>query len=141
MLASGHTMTQIADKFKVEVSTISRDIEHLRKQARERQQVYIDEELPFQHRLAVASLDRVIEEAWRIFGSENGPKARLVALTVVSDAIMKKQSVLGDPSQIQRAIGAVSRLRGRIENNTARSINEKVNALIIGKKKGGPSQA
>ncbi|AFU58301.1 hypothetical protein Ngar_c13630 [Candidatus Nitrososphaera gargensis Ga9.2] len=124
MLATGLSQTEIADMLKVAVSTVNKDIKKIRLEAKAKQQDYIDNELPFQHKLAVASLDKVLEEAWQIFRTEKAVKARLAALEIIADSTMKKQAVLGDPAQIEKAIKLVNRLRKQISSTGQAQLEE-----------------
>ena len=112
-LAKGKSLTEISKILITSLPTISRDVKELREEAKQKQQDYIDNELPFQHKLAVTNLDKIIEEAWKIYESEEDARSKIATLNVIAEAVMKKQAVLGDPEQIEKAIKFVSSLRIR----------------------------
>ncbi len=98
-------------EIKISHGTVHNDLKAKYEEIKEAFKSYLEEELPRQHRLAVTGLDKVLYEAWHIFESEQDTKAKLQALNVISETIMRKQQVLGDPEQIQRAIKTVTQLR------------------------------
>jgi hypothetical protein len=104
-------------EIKISHGTVHNDLKVKQAEIQENFKGYIENELPMQHSLAVTGLDRVIKEAWRIYTKADDQKAALAALNVISDATMKKQAVLGDPAQIEKAIKLVSKLRANLSNN------------------------
>lgn len=57
-------------------------------------------------------LDEVIKQGWAFaLNNQQDPMLRIQALGVISDAYMKKQAVLGEPAQIEKAIKTVAALR------------------------------
>jgi len=122
--AKGYTLHEIVDEMKaghsdVKIShgTVINDLKVKAQEIAESFKSYIEEELLHQHRLAVSGLDAIIKEAWKIYNSEDDSKTKLAALNVVSNAIMNKQAVLGDPEQIQKAIKVVSQLKSRLKKD------------------------
>jgi hypothetical protein len=115
--ACGKTFDEIVEELKPKPSikishgTVARDLSAKQREIKEGFKHYIEEELPVQHNLAVTGLDKVIKEAWNIYEKADDQKSALAALNVISDATMKKQAVLGDPAQIERALKAVARFR------------------------------
>jgi hypothetical protein len=123
MKSMGRTIDEIVEKLKpkegIKIShgTVHNDLKFRQKQIEASFKNYIDKELPIQHNLAVTGLDRIINEGWKIYEKAEDQKTALAALDVISDAIMKKQAVLGDPAQIERAIKLVSSLKKRNAEN------------------------
>jgi hypothetical protein len=126
-VAKGKSLTEIAEILKVSLPTISRDVKDLREEAKQKQQDYIDNELPFQHKLAVSNLDKIIEEAWKLYESEEDSRSKIAALNVIAEAVMKKQAVLGDPEQIEKAIRVVAQLRKQLQEDSSGDDTERSN--------------
>lgn len=120
----GYTIEEIVEKLKakpeVKISngTVYNDLKVKQKQIEKDFANYIEKDLPIQHNLAVTGLDKVIKEAWRLYQETSDKRAQLVALTVIADATMKKQAVLGDPAQIEKAIKTVAQIKKQIETST-----------------------
>lgn len=110
-LKKGHT------DVKISLGTIHADLKEKQAELAESFKSYIENELPHLHRLAVTGLEQVLKEAWRIYESDSDNKTKLHALAVIQSAIMNKQSVLGDPSQIERAIKVVAKIRKTIQSS------------------------
>jgi DNA-binding transcriptional regulator LsrR (DeoR family) len=125
LASQGLSQREIAHVMKVSVGTVNGDLQFLRQRAKVNIQRFIEDELPHQHELAVTGLDKVIKESWKLFDKEQDSKAKLQALNVVSDAIMKKQAVLGDPSQIEKAIKIVAKLSKQARENEGNGSSEK----------------
>lgn len=128
LASKGATQSEIAQILKLNKSTISKDFKKLRKQAKSGINKYIEEKLPFEHQKTLVGLDEVIKQGWAFaLNNDNDAKIRLQALTVISDAYMKKQAILGDPAQIEKAIKVVSKLRQQIhENNNSSEPGQEV---------------
>jgi hypothetical protein len=107
-------MTQIAEILRVDVSTVSRDIAFLRKQAKEKQGEYIDN-LPFRHKLRAANIDRVITELWKLHEDEKDSRTRKTILDSLTDAIIKQAAIDGDPLAIDRALKAVVKIKQAVK--------------------------
>ncbi len=110
MYAAGKTMTAIAEKLQVDISTISRDIAYLRQEAKEKQAEYI-EDLPFRHKMRSANMDKAIAELWQLYENETDRKAKKALLDSITDALLKQAALDGDPLSIERALRAVSRIK------------------------------
>lgn len=101
---------------KISHATVHRDLKAKEKEIKAHFTDYIEKELPVQHSLAVTGLDRVIKESWRIYARTSDDRTRLAAMSIISDATMKKQAVLGDPAQIEKAIRLVGKVRADLAN-------------------------
>ena len=99
---------------KISHGTVHRILRAKQKEIEENFKNYIEKELPMQHSLAVTGLDLVVKEAWRIYARAADDRIKLGALQTISTATMQKQAVLGDPTQIEKAIKLVGRLRSQM---------------------------
>lgn len=121
-LAQGKRQTEIATVLKVDASTISRDVKFLRQEARDKQADYLENEIPFRHRLRVANIDRAITELWVLFEKETDNKAKKAILDSITDALIKQAAIDGDPTAIERAIRTVAKLRKTIQEQQQEAI-------------------
>ena len=64
LLVQGYSQWDIADNLKVDQSTISRDIDYLRSQAKDKVRKYIDEVLPNEYEKCMVGLDSILKEVW-----------------------------------------------------------------------------
>ena len=101
---------------KISHGTVAKDLRAKEEEIERNFEHYIKKELPMQHHLAVTGLDRVIKESWRIYARASDDRTRLAAMSIISDATMKKQAILGDPAQIEKAIRLVGKVRADLAN-------------------------
>lgn len=64
LAAKGFNNTEIAEMVKSSEPTVSRDLAHLKRQARENIRNYIDEELPNEYHKTLVGLTCIMKEAW-----------------------------------------------------------------------------
>jgi IS30 family transposase len=120
LFASGKSMTAISEALKVDISTVSRDIARMRRQAISKQSEYI-ENLPFEHLMSIASITKAHTELWRLYEKEQDAKRKREILDSIAEVVIKRQILLGDPEQIQRALKTVSRIKAEILQVTTES--------------------
>lgn len=102
-------------EIKISHGTVCRDLAAKQEEVQDAFKSYIGDELPRQHHLAVIGLQKVLKEAWRLYiNNPHDPRLQLAALHVVTETIMRKQAVLGDPAQIEKAILAAARLKNHL---------------------------
>ena len=124
-LSKGLSQTEIAKLLGVDKSTITRDMQELRKQAKEGIKEYIQDVLPLEFKKSIISFDTVIRQAWAIaLRNDVDPKVELQALNVISDAVLKRQQILGDISYIERAIKSVAAIRKKMEGRHSQEEHE-----------------
>lgn len=115
MYAAGKSMSEIAETFQLDVSTISRDIEQVRQEAKQKHAEFIEQEIPFRHKLRTAGMDRAIKELWGLFHSEKDARAKKGILDSITDAYIKQAAIDGDPMAIQRALTQIARVRKTLQ--------------------------
>jgi len=71
-MSKGETsQSEIARILQVDRSTICRDVDYLRQQAKENITRYVDERLPVEYERCLVGLDSILKEAWTISQTEN----------------------------------------------------------------------
>lgn len=115
MLSTGLSMTEIAEKLHVDVSTVSRDIKQMRLQARAKHGEYIDN-LPFEHTLSIASINKAHNELWALYRQTSDSRLKRAILDSIGDMVVKRQILLGDPEHINKALKAVAQIKKAVEN-------------------------
>jgi len=72
LMSKGETsQSEIARILQVDRSTICRDVDYLRQQAKENITRYVDERLPVEYERCLVGLDSILKEAWTISQTEN----------------------------------------------------------------------
>jgi hypothetical protein len=140
LLASGLSQSEAADSLGVDKSTISKDVKAMKKEAREGIREYIEETLPFEHKKTITAYDEILRQAWYIAAHyAEDPRLMLQALNVISDALIKRQQILGDPQYIERAIKTVTELRKKFPPSPQR-VKEPVKAIKATESKPKPAE-
>lgn len=124
--SKGHSLTEISKILQVDLSTISRDVKHLREQARENIKVYLDEILPHEFEKAIKALEEVQKEAWLISSNAEDQKLKLQALTLAKDATVQKVDLLTNTETIDNAVSFVKDAQRKMED-PAKSTSSFVN--------------
>jgi DNA-binding transcriptional ArsR family regulator len=129
LTSKGHTIREIADIMKMSHSTVGRDIEQLRKQAKANISQYIDERLLFEYQKCLTGLDSILKHTWAISNSVNAmERDKLQAISVGMQAYSMKIDLLTNATVVQRAVDFVDRHKGltsqkkevtTIDNDTA----------------------
>jgi hypothetical protein len=83
LMSKGETnQSEIARVLQVDRSTICRDADYLRRQAKENIARYVDERLPEEYEKCLVGLNSILKEAWTISQTEGikGDKIKALAL-------------------------------------------------------------
>ncbi len=70
--SEGRSQPQIASILHVGLATVNRDLQYLRKRARENIGKYINEILPLEYQKCLVGLDAILTKTWDIANSSNG---------------------------------------------------------------------
>ena len=70
--SQGRTERDIAIVLQVALSTVNRDLQILKNQARRNISRYIDEKLPLEYQKCMIGLDAILVQTWDIVKSTNG---------------------------------------------------------------------
>lgn len=119
--AKGYTIDEIVAELKaghqdVRIShgTVSNDLKAIREQSKQEFQEYV-ENLPLEHKLALTGIMEIIRKAWEIADSAKDDRVRLSALSLVKDAILTKQSILGDSNTLENALSFVQKAKQQLQ--------------------------
>jgi len=119
LATKGMTQADIARALQISESTISRDIDLLKKQASESIKEHISERLPYEYNKCIAGLDEIIREGWLISTSRDN-KEKLSSLSLIKDAYSTKMDLLTNANLLQDSIKFVASHshRGKISHST-----------------------
>ena len=62
----GYTQSEIASKLNVNQSTISRDLEEIRKKARSSLELYMKDEIPNEFQIYISGFNEITKNLWQI---------------------------------------------------------------------------
>lgn len=109
LMSKGETsQSEIARVLQVDRSTICRDIDYLRQQAKENIAKYVDERLPEEYEKCLVGLNSILKEAWMISQTENIKGDRIKGLSLAKECYAMKLELLTNATVIDDAIRFVA---------------------------------
>lgn len=108
--SKGLNQQEIASELEVSQSTISRDLEDIKKQARNQMDNYFRKDIPLEYTKYLAGSDEIIKELWEVVRfSYDDSKVRLSALKLLLEAYEKRHGRLTTgPEQFLKIKKAIS---------------------------------
>lgn len=82
----GYSQREIASKLQVDLTAVNRDIQFLRKQAREDLQYHIHDKIPEEYQNCMTGLKRIIKQTTEIAETVTDPKMKLQAFAQLTES-------------------------------------------------------
>jgi DeoR/GlpR family transcriptional regulator of sugar metabolism len=109
LMSKGETnQSEIARILHVDRSTICRDVDYLRQQAKENIARYIDERLPEEYEKCLVGLNSILKEAWAMSQTENIKGDKIKALSLAKECYAMKLELLTNATVVDDAIRFVA---------------------------------
>jgi hypothetical protein len=110
LMSKGETnQSEIARILQVDRSTICRDVDYLRQQAKENIAKYVDERLPEEYEKCLVGLNSILKEAWSISqGDDNVKSDKIKALALAKECYATKLELLTNATVVDDAIRFVA---------------------------------
>jgi hypothetical protein len=109
LMSKGETnQSEIARILQVDRSTICRDVDYLRQQAKENITRYVDERLPEEYEKCLVGLNSILKEAWTISQTENIKGDKIKALALAKGCYAMKLELLTNATVIDDAVRFVT---------------------------------
>jgi predicted transcriptional regulator len=83
--SKGQSQTEIARTLQISESTISRDLDYLREQAKTNIKRYIDERLPEEYEKCLVGLNTITKEAWNTANQTEDRREKIQALSLAKE--------------------------------------------------------
>lgn len=110
--SKGLNYTEIAKLLGVDKSTITRDMQELKKQAKERLKEYVEETLPVEFEKSRVVFQSIKKQVWAIaLRQDIDVKTELEAYKTLAYIEGELRKVLGEPEYVMRAIKAVAEIK------------------------------
>lgn len=109
----GFGLTDISKMLQIPKTTISRDIEFLKQEAKETIRNHIQEKLPYEYKKCISGLEEIIKEAWVIADNGN-TKDKLQSLALIKDTYNTKMDLLTNASLLQDSIKFVEQSKDKL---------------------------
>jgi DNA-binding transcriptional regulator LsrR (DeoR family) len=109
LMSKGETnQSEIARILQVDRSTICRDLDYIRQQAKENIARYVDERLPEEYEKCLVGLDSILKEAWTISQTEGIKGDKIKALVLAKECYAMKLELLTNATVVDDAIRFVA---------------------------------
>ena len=108
LVSQGFSQRDIADKIKVSVGTVNKDLSYLREQARENIKKYVDEKIPEEYEKCLTGLNSFLRESWSISDKAIDKREKIEALKLARDCYSMRLDLLTNSSVINDSIKFVS---------------------------------
>jgi len=87
--SKGYPQSEIARKLNVNQSTISRDLNEIRKKARKTLDLYVKKEIPNEFQIYISGLNEITKNLWEIVEDKQNPKITTRDRTYVLSLLMQ----------------------------------------------------
>ena len=102
--SKGYSQSDIAKKLQLDKSIISRDVAHLRTQAKENIKNYINERLPEEYEKCLVGITSIMKEAWRTSEGTEDNREKIQALSLAKDCYSMKLDMLTNAAVVDDVI-------------------------------------
>ena len=107
-MSKGNSQSEIAKVLQVDLSIISRDVDHLRQWAKHNIKKYIDDRLPEEYEKCLVGLNAITREAWNAAQNTEDRREKIQALSLAKECYSMKLDLLTNATVIDDAIRFVS---------------------------------
>ena len=108
MISKGNSQIEIAGILQVDLSIVSRDVSHLRQQAKQNIRKYIDERLPEEYEKCLVGLTSILKEAWNTATNTEDKREKIQALSLAKECYGMKLDLLTNATVVDDAIRFVA---------------------------------
>lgn len=129
--SKGYSQSDIAKKLQLDKSIVSRDISHLRIQARENIKSYINERLPEEYEKCLVGITSIMKEAWNTSQETQDNRERIQALSLAKDCYSMKLDLLTNATVVDDVIKFIeTEKRNDIQRPEEKAANPENNIIV-----------
>jgi predicted transcriptional regulator len=122
LTSQGYSQVEISKTLQISEPTISRDIDYLRSQSKQKIRKYIDETLPNEYEKCLVGITSILKEAWTTSQSSENKKEKIQALSLAKECYSMKLDLLTNVTVVDDAMKFVSDYNN---NNNKKPISKK----------------
>lgn len=113
LYSKGLTQAEIAQELGVDQSTVSRDLQFIKQQAKKKIEKYLNEDILFEYLRYITGLNEVTRKLWEIVQNERTmTKDRMHALSLLMQSYNKRlEMLIGGPESYMNAKKSVSEIK------------------------------
>src|ERR671911_2925556 len=121
LYSKGLTQAEIAQELGVDQSTVSRDLQFIKQEAKKKIEKYLNEDILFEYLRYIAGSNEVTRELWEIVQNEKTmTKDKMNALSLLMQSYNKRlEMLIGGPESYMNAKKSISEIKfqERVESN------------------------
>ena len=109
LYSKGLTQTEMASELGVDQSTVSRDLQFIKQEAKKRIEKYLNEDILFEYLRYMAGSNEVTRHLWELVQNEENAKDKMNALSLLMQCYNKRlEMLIGGPEAYLNAKKCVS---------------------------------
>jgi hypothetical protein len=108
LLSKGNSQSEIAKVLQVDLSIISRDVYHIRQEARHSIKRYIDERLPKEYKKCLVGLNAITKELWNTAANTEDKREKIQASSLAKECYSMKLELLTNVTVVDDSMRFVS---------------------------------
>lgn len=120
LYSKGLTQTEIASELGIDQSTVSRDLQFIKQEAKKKIEKYLNEDILFEFLRYMAGSNEVTRQLWELVQNEENAKDKMNALSLLMQCYNKRLEMLIDcPESYLNAKKSVSeaKFQERVDND------------------------
>ena len=128
--SKGYHQSDIARKLQLDKSIISRDVAHLRIQARENIKNYINERLPEEYEKCLVGITSIMKEAWNTSEQTDDNREKIQALSLAKDCYSMKLELLTNATVVDDVIKFIETKGNDIQRPKEKTRDPAIDILV-----------
>jgi transcriptional regulator with XRE-family HTH domain len=120
LYSKGHTQSEIAERVGIDQSTVSRDLQFIKQEAKNKIEKYLNEDILFEYLRYIAGSNEVTRHLWELVQNEENAKDKMNALSLLMQCYNKRlEMLIGGPESYLNAKKSVSEVKfqERVDND------------------------
>ena len=112
LYSKGLTQSEIAQQLGVDQSTVSRDLQFIKQEAKNKIEKYLNEDVLFEYLRYIAGSNEVTRHLWELVQNEENAKDKMNALSLLMQCYNKRlEMLIGGPESYLNAKKSVSEVK------------------------------
>ena len=120
LYSKGLTQSEIASELGIDQSTVSRDLQFIKQEAKKKIERYLNEDILFEFLRYMAGSNEVTRQLWELVQNEENAKDKMKALSLLMQCYNKRlEMLIGGPESYLNAKKSVSeaKFQERVDND------------------------
>ena len=120
LYSKGLTQSEIASEIGIDQSTVSRELQFIKQEAKKKIEKYLNEDLLFEYLRYMAGSNEVTRHLWKLVQNEENTKDKMNALSLLMQCYNKRlEMLIGGPESYLNAEKSISetKFQERVDND------------------------